>query len=155
MARLVTPAVERFTQKVDKNGPMWEDGTRCWLWLASKTQGGYGTFGPGGHGKVMPAHRWSYGYFIGTIPANCTIDHLCKRPSCVNPLHLEPVSLRENQRRSPTHWAGKAATQTHCAYGHEYTEENTYRRKDRNTRDCRTCIRERYQAWKARKQEEN
>lgn len=31
---------------------------------------------------------------------------------------------------------------THCIRGHEYTEENTYRKKD-NTRMCRTCGRER------------
>lgn len=35
------------------------------------------------------------------------------------------------------------AMKTHCAHGHEYTEENTYRWGKRNHRYCKTC-----QGWK-------
>ena len=28
-----------------------------------------------------------------------TIDHLCKNPWCVNPAHMEVVTLQENLRR--------------------------------------------------------
>lgn len=49
------------------------------------------------------------------------------------------------------HWA----KQTHCRAGHEYTEENTYRKpKTPEFRQCRTCMRgyqERYQRSKASK----
>jgi hypothetical protein len=40
---------------------------------------------------------------------------------------------------------------THCEKGHEYTEANTLRRPDNGSRRCRTCARERDNAWYARR----
>jgi hypothetical protein len=37
--------------------------------------------------------------FVGPIPPNREIDHLCRVRSCVNPAHLEVVTNRENCRR--------------------------------------------------------
>lgn len=45
------------------------------------------------------AYRLTYEWFIGPIPDGLQIDHLCGQPSCVNPEHLEPVTLRENVQR--------------------------------------------------------
>ncbi len=44
-------------------------------------------------------------------------------------------------------WAAK----THCPQGHEYTPENTYNRKDRPGRMCRTCMRNPAQRTRRRK----
>jgi hypothetical protein len=55
----------------------------------------------------------------------------------VNPDHLEPVSHRLNMDRA-------VAARTHCKYGHEFTPENTYNRRNAKggiSRACRTCRR--------------
>lgn len=80
----------------------------------------------------------------GPIPAGLTLDHLCRVRACVNPAHLEPVTLAENKRRGESP-AARKARQTHCMRGHEFTPENTIRRKDRRGRgiltgrECRVC----------------
>lgn len=66
------------------------------------------------------------------------LDHLCRNRWCVNPAHVEPVTPRENLRRSPI----TAISKTHCPAGHAYTEENIYRPPARNERMCRTCMTE-------------
>ena len=80
------PAFDRFIEKVEKT-------ETCWLWLASKNKKGYGAF------DGTNAHRWSYEHYKRPIPAGWQIDHLCKVTSCVNPDHLEAVTLEENLRR--------------------------------------------------------
>jgi len=36
---------------------------------------------------------------FGKIDNSLTVDHLCRNRRCVNPHHLELVSITENQRR--------------------------------------------------------
>lgn len=120
------PEHERFDALVSQapNG--------CWLWLGTCNHKGYGMFTTSERRMVL-AHRWSYEHHVGKIPAGLQIDHLCRVPSCVNPSHLEPVTARENQERSPY----DPAKRTHCPQGHEYTDENTYVYRGR--RSCRLC----------------
>lgn len=65
-----------------------------------------------------------------------TLDHLCRNRLCVNPEHLEVVSRGENVLRGVGVTA-ENKRKTHCAHGHEFTTENTYRYG--NKRHCRTC----------------
>ena len=124
---------DRFSEKVDKSGT-------CWIWIGAKTKSGYGNFfvGPGN----MRAHRFSYLAQNGAIPPGMQLDHLCRNPICVNPLHLEPVTNKENGRRGL-----KGILRTSCIHGHPYTPENTVTRK-RGDRECRICHRE--QDWRRR-----
>ena len=73
----------------------------CWIW--AKTDSGrslqYGSLRVNGH-KVL-AHRFAYDLLVGPIPDGLTIDHLCRNTACVNPQHLEPVTLAENISRAP------------------------------------------------------
>ncbi len=62
-----------------------EPNSGCWLWLRS-TRVGYGQFHWGG--KLMHAHRASYGAFKGPIPAGKHVLHKCDMPLCINPDHL-------------------------------------------------------------------
>ena len=109
--------------EIDSNG--------CWLWLKCKDRGGYGQIWF--NGKRRLTHRISYELYVGPIPEGLQIDHLCRVRACCNPLHLEPVTSAENNRR------GEPANRTHCPQGHEYSEENTYIYE--NTRNCRVCQR--------------
>lgn len=73
----------------------------CWLWTGSTTKAGYGMFGAGRRGMGnLYAHRYSYEWAKGPIPAGLHIDHLCRVRNCVNPAHLEAVTQGENNRRA-------------------------------------------------------
>lgn len=131
----MTTLVQRFKQKVSVNPD-----TGCWEWTACQINTGYGRIWEGGRrGKSLLAHRVSYELFVGQIPDGLTLDHLCRVRHCVNPLHLEPVTGRENTLRGEGP-AAVAARKTHCDSGHEFTPENTYIARN-GTRKCRTCRR--------------
>jgi len=129
--------MERFLEKIK----VTESG--CWEWIAYRNPDGYGTFSIR-HWPCM-AHRISYEYYYGEIDPNLTIDHLCRNRGCVNPYHLEQVTIKTNIRRGLTglvnnNRKGKDThngRKTHCKRGHEYNEKNTYYSK--LGRDCRKC----------------
>lgn len=111
----------------------------CWIWTGGTINNGYGqSFS---EGKKCLAHRLSYTIFEGEIPSGLTIDHLCKNILCVNPNHLQPVSMRENVMRSNS-VCSLNSKKTHCSRGHEYSIENTYIYKN-GWRQCKEC-------WKIR-----
>lgn len=70
----------------------------CWPWTG-RINNGYGVVPLGRRGKVVGAHRFAYELLLGPIPEGLTLDHLCLTTNCVNPAHLDPVSLEENVRR--------------------------------------------------------
>lgn len=69
----------------------------CWIWTGTISSNGYGQF-IWNH-RSVGAHRMAYQLFVGPIPKDREIDHLCCRRSCVNPAHLELVTASENIRR--------------------------------------------------------
>jgi len=127
------PAIERFMEKVaiQPNG--------CWLWQASRDAGGYARFNPDKTSSITLGHRFIYLEKKGPIPEGLFLDHLCRQRHCVNPDHLEAVTIKENTLRSPVAPAAVNAKKTHCPKGHPYDEINTVRRKNR--RWCLACRR--------------
>lgn len=99
----------------------------CWLWQG--TMNHYTGYGRAGREY---AHRFFYEKHVGAIPAGLTIDHLCRVKQCVNPAHLEAVTLRENLLRSENPPAIYARRST-CDEGHEFTLSKT------GIRECLPC----------------
>lgn len=133
---------ERFWAKVQKlPGP-----DACWIWTAALNGCGYGAFTlPTGRkkGRQVRAHRFAYELLHGPIPGGLPLDHTCGRPLCVNPAHLEPVSLAENIRRA-------AREITHCRRaGHPLSGDNL-RINTRGARVCVACARESRERSRAR-----
>jgi hypothetical protein len=77
----------------------------CWNWRGCVNGKGYAHFGGGA------AYRLAYSWFVGPIPIGLQIDHLCANILCVNPIHLEAVTERENRRRA-------VERRTACRHGH-------------------------------------
>ncbi|WP_338699141.1 HNH endonuclease signature motif containing protein [Streptomyces sp. Q6] len=127
-----TYLVDRFWAKV-------QIGTadECWPWTAAvnpKTR--YGQFRVGA--TIRGAHTIAVVYRHGPVPVGHVVDHLCRTRTCVNPHHLDVVTIAENTRRgmAPT---AVAARENRCTNGHEFTPENTIAKGDGHRR-CRQCF---------------
>lgn len=121
----------------------------CWIWRGCKNPAGYGVFsahsrrgGPKQTGTAL-AHRLVYEELIGKIPTPLCIDHLCRTTDCVNPYHMEPVTLGENVRRGIS-WERNRAQRTHCIRGHDLLVVG-------RGNFCRECDNARHQKWRAKK----
>lgn len=133
------PPYERFMEKFKVNKK-----TGCWIWTGSHGGLGYAVlflYKIKGTNKSVRiyAHRFSYMIFVGDIPPDKEIDHICRVRDCVNPAHLRLVSHRENMLLGET-IAAINASKTHCAKGHPYDKKNTRITKD-GSRMCKTCFR--------------
>lgn len=120
---------ERFWAKVDRRGH------GCWLWVGATTKG-YGVFRDDNDRNVL-AYRYSYEQLRGPIPDGLTLDHLCRVPACVNPDHLEPVTIRENILRG-TGPTARNAEKTHCVHGHPFPKTSVEAGRKRR---CLPCMR--------------
>lgn len=115
----------------------------CWEWQGFKTKEGYAQsfIYTGGSSRTVAAHRLSYESFREPIAEGLVIDHLCRKLDCINPEHLEPVTVRENTRRGVGEWA-KRGKKTHCKNGHPFTPLNTkFLPSKGRARICRECSR--------------
>jgi hypothetical protein len=91
-------------------------------------------------GKTQIGHRLMYELTKGPIPDGYEVDHLCSRPPCINPDHLEAVPSAVNKRRvwERGHGRNQNTGKTTCPRGHEYDRVNT-RGDGRTFRACSTC----------------
>jgi len=84
----------------------------CWMWTGRRTPGGYGLFDVPGEKGTRLAHRLTWNMFYeghqnGEWENPKELDHLSTRQElsqydyggslCVNPLHLNPASMKANQ----------------------------------------------------------
>jgi len=125
----------RFWSKVRKTD-------QCWFWTASKIGNrGYGKYWH--DGKLKLAHVVSFEAHHGPVPTGLVVDHICNVRECVNPNHLQAITQRDNARRGAG-FSGLNSRKTHCAKGHELTDENVkiVKRVDGIRRKCRECDRQ-------------
>lgn len=134
--------VQRFWSKVSKGDP-------CWWWHGYTDKDGYGIITHYVDAKkwTRKAHRIAYLLAHGQIDPGLTIDHLCRNRRCVNPAHLELVSMKENTFRG----VGPASInvkKTSCMRGHPLSGENLYLDPRDGHRACKACRDSRKPAWR-------
>ena len=112
--------------------------TGCWVSSFKPINTGY-TMVSVGPGRFKLAHRFTYEYYRGPIPDGLELDHLCRNRLCCNPLHLEPVTRRENIARGTNPFMLAHLTDT-CKRGHSLLDAYVYKKGGRG---CRTCTKER------------
>lgn len=115
----------------------------CIEWPYSRDTWNYGKVRKDGRNQM--AHRVYYEESKGPIPDGFQVDHLCKNPGCINPLHLEAVTPAVNNERSDAPSA-KNKRKTHCKWGHPLSGSNLRIRPSGN-RECRECARQRTYAF--------
>lgn len=115
--------------------------TPCWLWTRrdgtiSDTDQYYQFYF---YNVGYVAHRLMYVWFVEPMQDDSlVIDHLCRCHPCINPAHLELVSVRENVLRGVGVPAKNAQKQV-CQNGHDLTPDNIYFEPNGNGRKCRIC----------------
>ena len=126
----------RFWTHVDRSIAAEESG--CWLWTGPVSTQGYGTVSISN--KRYTAHRLSLSIHGISLEPGLVVDHMCHNenqeactsgPSCwhrlcVNPSHLEQVSIGENVKRSALDV---------CGYGHPWKFTKA------GVKHCPACLR--------------
>lgn len=138
--RLVGHPYERFMSFVHINQQ-----TGCWEWQGYVKPAGYPFFSV--KKKTIQAHRWAYEYFKKDTIGPLTIDHLCRVKHCVNPDHLEKVTIQENLNRR--------LVKQCCPHGHDMkTFGVVYERKQKGKkilqRVCKICSRRHQKEFRER-----
>ena len=112
-----------------------DDAQNCWIWTGN-TPGEYGQAWL--NKKRMPAHVAIYTLLVGTVPKGLQLDHVvCKRKTCVNPSHMEPVTSLINNRRRSGLYQDKTGTWC-CKSGHKLEGYNIIL-ESTGARRCRIC----------------
>jgi hypothetical protein len=120
----VTQLPDRIADKISVDST-----TGCWLWTGS-TLNGYGRVRWMGNARY--SHRVVFELLVAPIPVGLDVDHLCRRPACCRPDHLEPVEHRTNVLR------GIEAMST-CRNGlHPWVDGNIMTQRS-GYRTCRPC----------------
>jgi hypothetical protein len=140
------PVMERFMEKVDKRGPK-----ECWPFMSSIGKSGCGRFFY--HGQCRDAYKIGYELLVGPIPEDKHLHHICENRRCVNPAHLEVVSVRDHfVNRSPKHITYINSRKTHCPQGHPLVDGNLVKfRQNKNQRVCLICTRKRVRECQQRR----
>lgn len=128
-AWLPTDPYERLMRRVEVT-----DG--CWLWTGPVSTSGY-SYLSFNAAPTIYGHRLAYEHHKGPIPDGLTVDHLCGVKRCVNPDHLEAITVGENTRRYQRAHGVPAANSDTCRKGlHPWPES-------RNSQGCGPCAAER------------
>lgn len=104
----------RIMSLVSRNGD-------CWNCSLAPNAKGYTNISI--RGRTFRTHRVMWELDCGPIPDGETIDHLCRNKVCINPAHMEVVSVKENNSRAvPYRWrTGGSAKRAICKRGHDLT----------------------------------
>lgn len=131
----------------------------CQLWQGAISDEGY----PRHQGEYV--HRRVWESLHGPIPDGMQVDHACHNATgchrgsgcphrrCINPAHLQLVTVRVNNllKLAPVGWETRILT--HCRRDHPREAWNIYTGRD-GKRRCMACRREDQRALQARRRRE-
>lgn len=83
------------------------------------------------------AHKIVWECLIEKVPTGLVLDHLCRNKKCVNPEHLEVVSIKENVLRG-FGISAKNRRKTECQLGHVLLPPNI-EKQGVSPRSCYIC----------------
>jgi hypothetical protein len=128
----------------------------CWPWKGQTNSRGYGRHEvwPNRQRVRLLAHRVAVTITSGQEIGRNVLLHACDNPPCCNPRHLRVGTQSDNMRDALTkgraNLTGLALGRqmsrvgiqrsnqvTHCKWGYEFTDANTYQAK--GGRRCRAC----------------
>lgn len=89
--------------------------------------------------KIARVHRIVLEAFVGPCPEGMGALHWDDDKDNNHLSNLRWGTPTENQYDRVRNGSHPFASRTHCSRGHEYTEENIYRKPGQNARLCRTC----------------
>ena len=75
--------------------PYIEDENGCWIWRWARSGDGSGSIRVGG--QQMGAHRFIYEMEREAIDDDLELHHICENRPCVNPDHLQPLTIPEHR----------------------------------------------------------
>lgn len=88
-------------QVVEESSELVPD-SNCWVVKGADDGKGYKKMRH--QGRWMYKHRVMYTLLKGEIPTGLVLDHRCRRHNCINPDHLEAVTVVVNTARGNGAW---------------------------------------------------
>ncbi|WP_088944324.1 HNH endonuclease [Rhodococcus sp. 1168] len=110
----------------------------CWLWTGPLDSQGYAQLTI--ERKRWQLHRLIYTEFVGPIPPNKRVKHLCENRGCLRDTHLSlaiPKQRIEKPKKIAKPRYVPKPKRTHCSAGHLLADPNVYYSKTGKV--CRRC----------------
>jgi hypothetical protein len=108
----------------------------CWRWTGRRDRRDGRALIWRGQSPIV-AYRAVYEAERGPIGEGLVLEHWCRRPDCVAPHHLEPVTQSENEKRKFYRYRARMKT---CPRGHDLTVNRGITPEGGQV--CRQCNRE-------------
>lgn len=109
----------------------------CWVWQGKEfgSDWGQACF----DGVNSPPHRVVYEHFHGAIADGFQLRPTCRNKHCVNPEHMQLITIAESIHKYSKSPAGFNARKTECLRGHSLSGANLYIDPSNGNRQCRLC----------------